>query len=173
MNMKKTLILPGLVGLSAFAATAGGSLVSAIGAHADTATTASTTQTTQATQATQQPPQQDWSKSGHQANGKTEELLTGDKLTKATDAAKAAQPDATVKRVETDADGNGVYEVHMQKSDGSIITLALDEDFKVVATNEGMGMKPGTDNGPRGDRQGQNTQNDSAVKDTTSQSQSN
>lgn len=170
MNMKKTLILPGLVGLSAFAATAGGSLVSAIGAHADTATTASTTQTTQATQ---QPPQQDWSKSGHQANGKTEELLTGDKLTKATDAAKAAQPDATVKRVETDADGNGVYEVHMQKSDGSIITLALDEDFKVVATNEGMGMKPAADNGPRGDRQDQNTQNDSAVKDTTSQSQAN
>ena len=27
---------------------------------------------------------------------------------------KAAQPDATVKRVETDADGSGVYEVHMQ-----------------------------------------------------------
>jgi hypothetical protein len=170
MNMKKTLILPGLVGLSAFAATAGGSLVSAVGAHADTATTASTTQTTQATQ---QPPQQDWSKSGHQANGKTEELLTGDKLTKATDAAKAAQPDATVKRVETDADGNGVYEVHMQKSDGSIITLALDEDFKVVATNEGMGMKPAADNGPRGDSQDQNTPNDSAVKDTTSQSQAN
>lgn len=170
MNMKKTLILPGLVGLSAFAATAGGSLVSAVGAHADTATADSTAQTTQATQ---QPPQQDWSKSGHQANGKTEELLTGDKLTKATDAAKAAQPDATVKRVETDADGNGVYEVHMQKSDGSIITLALDEDFKVVATNEGMGMKPAADNGPRGDRQGQNTQNDSAVKDTTSQSQAN
>lgn len=170
MNMKKTVILPGLVGLSAFAATAGGSLVSAVGAHADTATTGSTTQ---ATQAAQQPPQQDWSKSGHQANGKTEELLTGDKLTKATEAAQAAQPDATVKRVETDADGNGVYEVHMQKSDGSIVTLALDENFKVVATNEGMGMKPGADNGPRGDRQSQNTQNDSAVKDTTSQSQSN
>ena len=170
MNMKKTIILPGLVGLSAFAATAGGSLVSAVGAHADTATTGSTTQTTQAAQ---QPPQQDWSKSGHRANGKTEELLTGDKLTKATEAAKAAQPDATVKRVETDADGNGVYEVHMQKSDGSIVTLALDENFKVVATNEGMGMKPGADNGPRGDRQSQNTQNDSAVKDTTSQSQSN
>ena len=44
--MKKTLILPGLVGLSAFAATAGGSLVSAVGAHADTATADSTAQTT-------------------------------------------------------------------------------------------------------------------------------
>jgi uncharacterized membrane protein YkoI len=74
----------------------------------------------------------------HQANGKTETPLTGDALTKATAAAKAAVAGATVDRAETDAEG-AAYEVHMTKSDGSKVTVKLDSGFKVTQTVNGMG----------------------------------
>jgi hypothetical protein len=80
----------------------------------------------------------DWSKGGHQANGKTETVLTGDDLTKATAAGQAAVPDATVQRAETDAEG-AAYEVHMTKADGSIVTVKLDSNFNVTETIDGMG----------------------------------
>ncbi len=58
-----------------------------------------------------------------------------------TAAAKAAVPGATVIRVETD--NGGVYEAHMQKSDGSFVTVKLDKSFKVTATDDGFGGGPG------------------------------
>ena len=83
-------------------------------------------------------PAPDWSKAGHQANGKTETLLTGTAEAKAKAAAEAAEPGATAQRIETDADG-ATYEVHMTKSDGSIVTVKLDSNFKVTQTLNGMG----------------------------------
>ena len=80
----------------------------------------------------------DWSKGGHQANGKTETVLTGDDLAKATSAAEAAVPGATAQRAETDAEG-AAYEVHMTKSDGSVVTVKLDSSFNVTGTVDGMG----------------------------------
>ena len=80
----------------------------------------------------------DWGRAGHQANGKTEALLTGDDATKAKAAAEAAVPGATSQRAETDADGDA-YEVHMTKSDGSVVTVKLDSNFKVTRTIDGMG----------------------------------
>ena len=80
----------------------------------------------------------DWSKGGHQANGTTETILTGDELTKATAAAEAAVPGATAQRAETDAEG-AAYEVHMTTSDGSVITVKLDSSFNVTDTINGMG----------------------------------
>jgi hypothetical protein len=74
----------------------------------------------------------------HQANGITEAPLTGDNLAKATAAAKTAVPGATVDRAETDADG-AKYEVHMTKSDGSHVTVKLDDNFKVTSTVNGQG----------------------------------
>ena len=74
----------------------------------------------------------------HQANGKTEAVLTGDDATKATAAAQAAEPGATVDRAETDADG-AAYEVHMTKADGTKVTVKLDSSFKVTGTVDGMG----------------------------------
>jgi uncharacterized membrane protein YkoI len=74
----------------------------------------------------------------HQANGITETALTGDSLAKATAAAKAAMPGATVKEATTDADG-AKYEVHMTKSDGSEVTVKLDANFKVTSTVNGRG----------------------------------
>jgi uncharacterized membrane protein YkoI len=59
-------------------------------------------------------------------------------LTKATAAAKAAVPGATVERAETDADG-AKYEVHMKKTDGSEVTVKLDANFKVTGTVTGRG----------------------------------
>ena len=74
----------------------------------------------------------------HQANGITETPLTGDDLAKATAAALAAVPDATVERAETDAEG-AAYEVHMTKSDGSEVTVKLDSSFAVTDTLDGRG----------------------------------
>lgn len=79
----------------------------------------------------------DPSKGGHQANGITEAVLTGDDLTKATDAANAAVSGGTVIRAETDAEG-AKYEVHMKKSDGSLVTVKLDASFKVTSVEDGM-----------------------------------
>jgi hypothetical protein len=65
-------------------------------------------------------------------------LSSADEAT-ASAAAKKAVPGATVIRAETDA-GDGVYEVHMTKSDGSLVTVKLDRSFKVTAVEDGRGL---------------------------------
>lgn len=89
----------------------------------------------------------DPSKGGHAANGVTETLLTGDDATKATAAANAAVPNATIERVETDAEG-AAYEAHMVKSDGTHVTVKMDKDFKVTGVETGGPGGPGG-HGPR------------------------
>jgi uncharacterized membrane protein YkoI len=84
----------------------------------------------------------------HQANGKTEEILTGDTATKVEAAVKAAQPGATIERMETDADG-ATYEAHITKADGTRATILLDANFAVTGTQEGFGGPGG-----RGGQQG-------------------
>ena len=73
----------------------------------------------------------------HTANGITETPLTGDDLSKATAAAQAAVPGATIERAETDAEG-AAYEVHVTKADGSEATVKLDADFNVTSVEDGM-----------------------------------
>ena len=83
----------------------------------------------------------------HQANGKTEEVLTGDTATKVEAAVTAAQPGATIDRMETDADG-ATYEAHITKADGTRATVLLDGNFTVTGT-EDMGQGgPGGHGGP-------------------------
>ena len=72
----------------------------------------------------------------HQANGITEELLTGNTAARVEEAAKAANPGATVLRVETDADG-AVYEAHIRKADGTPVTLKFDASFNITGTEAG------------------------------------
>ena len=72
------------------------------------------------------------------AHGPGETLLTGIDLAKATAAAKAAVPGATIIRVETDS-GGATYEAHMTKADGSAVTVKLDASFNVTATLPGFG----------------------------------
>jgi hypothetical protein len=67
-----------------------------------------------------------------------ETLLTGETASKVQAAAKAKEPNATVSRVETDADGHAAYEVHMVRSDGTLVTVYVDKQFKVVSEEAGM-----------------------------------
>ena len=75
------------------------------------------------------------------AHGPGETLLTDGAASKVTAAAKAAVPGATVIRVETDS-GGAAYEAHMQKADGSFVTVKLDSNFKVTGTVGGFGGGP-------------------------------
>ena len=59
--------------------------------------------------------------------------LTGDTLAKVKAAALAEVPDATIVRVETDADGNAAYEAHVGKADGTPATVYVDKQFDVVS----------------------------------------
>jgi hypothetical protein len=85
------------------------------------------------------------------AHGPNETVLTGDTADKVTAAAKAAVPGATVLRVETDSEGSP-YEAHMQKSDGSIVTVKIDSNFNVTETIDGFGAGPGAPGAPGGDQ---------------------
>ena len=75
-------------------------------------------------------------------HGPGETLLTGTTAEKVKAAALAAVPNATVIRVETDSAGSP-YEAHLQKSDGSYVTVKVDASFKVTATEQGFGGGPG------------------------------
>jgi uncharacterized membrane protein YkoI len=113
----------------------GGALGASLIGSADAATTTTASTASTASTAATAP---DKAGGPHAANGITETPLTGDTLAKATAAAKAAQPGATVVRAETDAEG-AKYEVHMTKADGSQITVKLDANFKVTSTVDGRG----------------------------------
>jgi len=76
-------------------------------------------------------------------NGTKEVLLTGDTADKVRAAAQAAVPGGTIQRVETDAEGSP-YEAHMTKSDGTHVTVKVDNNYKVTnIENDGAGMGPG------------------------------
>ena len=83
-------------------------------------------------------------------HGPGETLLTGTDLERATAAAKAAVPGATIIRAETDSSGASTYEVHMKKTDGSYVTVELSSSFQVVKTISGFGGGPAGGNGPGG-----------------------
>ncbi|MCU1375131.1 MAG: hypothetical protein JWO68_2417 [Actinomycetia bacterium] len=138
MNPLRKVLLGGTVVASTLV---GGALGAAlIGGTANAAETTTTTAaaTAPAADSTATRPAHDPSQGGHQANGITEQLLTGDTATKVKDAALAAVPGATVERVENDAEG-ATYEAHVVKSDGTHATVKLDADFKVTGVETGGG----------------------------------
>ena len=73
-------------------------------------------------------PQNPW---GAQRSDETP--LTGDTLAKVKAAALAEVPNATIVRVETDADGHAAYEAHILKADGTPATVYVDKQFDVVS----------------------------------------
>jgi Peptidase propeptide and YPEB domain len=77
---------------------------------------------------------------GNQRSDET--LLTGTTESKVRAAAVAKEPGATVSRVETDADGHAAYEVHMVRSDGTLVTVYVDKEFNVVDVETGMMGRP-------------------------------
>ena len=72
-----------------------------------------------------------------------ETLLTGETASKVRAAAVAKEPGSTVSRVETDADGHAAYEVHMVRSDGTLVTVYVDKQFNVVGEEAGMPARAG------------------------------
>jgi uncharacterized membrane protein YkoI len=66
-----------------------------------------------------------------------ETLLTGDTAAQVRKAALAKVSNATIERVETDADGNAAYEAHMVKSDGTRVTVYVNKSFEVVSVKSG------------------------------------
>lgn len=131
MNPIRKAVLGSALVVSTLAGGAlGATLISSAGADEATTTTAPATATADVQ------PQRDPSVGGHQANGKTEALLTGTDAEKATAAALAAAPGATIERVETDAEGDA-YEAHIVKSDGTHATVKFDASFKVTSIDTG------------------------------------
>jgi hypothetical protein len=92
------------------------------------AASGSGTATTPPSQSSAPDPQHPW---GQQRSDET--LLTGDTAAKVKQLALAKVSDATVVRVETDADGHAAYEAHMVRSDGTPVTVYVDQSFKVVS----------------------------------------
>jgi len=74
-------------------------------------------------------------------HGPGETLLTDGTADKGKQAALDKVPGATVIRVETDSDGSP-YEAHLQKSDGSEVTVKVDKQFNVTDVESGFGGGP-------------------------------
>jgi hypothetical protein len=145
MNPFRKAILAGALAVPALAGSAVGIGMLANNASAQTATTTTpSTSTDPSTTATPSAPDdsatpaRDPGKGGHSANGITEVVLTGDAAAKATAAATAAVPGATIERVETDAEG-AAYEAHIVKADGTHVTVKMDANFAVTGTEAGNG----------------------------------
>jgi hypothetical protein len=120
------------VGLLAGGILAGSQLANA----SSTSGSSSGSQSAAGTASTKAPPQgTDPAKLRH---GPGETLLTGSTASKVRAAALKAVPGATVIRVETDS-GGAAYEAHLQKSDGSFVTVKLDKQFAVTAVQDGFG----------------------------------
>ena len=87
------------------------------------------------------------------SHGPGETLLTGTTADKVKAAALAADPGATIIRVETDSAGSP-YEAHITKADGTQVTLKIDANFKVTSTEQGFGAGPGGQAPPTGSAPG-------------------
>jgi hypothetical protein len=75
------------------------------------------------------------------SHGPGEALLSGSTASRVKAVALAAVPGAKVVRLETDSAG-AAYEAHLQKSDGSYVTVKVDPSFHVTARQSGFGGGP-------------------------------
>ena len=62
-------------------------------------------------------------------------------------AALKAVAGGTVLRIETDS-GDAVYEAHMKKADGILVTVKFGKDLKVIKVESGMGAGDPRPGGP-------------------------
>jgi uncharacterized membrane protein YkoI len=124
---------------------AGGAAAGAVGVLAATAAPIALTAATSST--TEGPGQ------GHQhgsaAVRSDEKTVTGTTAATLKAAALKAVPGGTVYRIETDA-GDGAYEAHMTKSDGTEVTVKFDKNLAVTAVEDGMGKGDPRPSGGRG-----------------------
>ena len=71
-------------------------------------------------------------------HGPGETLLTDGTATKVKQAALDKVPGATVLRVETDSEGSP-YEAHLQRSDGTQVTIKVNKQFEATDVENGFG----------------------------------
>jgi hypothetical protein len=117
---------------------AGGALIGAGVAQA--ATPKAPTGTTAGSSATPAPPGRSGFGHGGAAPVRSDEKsLSADQTAALTAAALKVVPGATVYRVETDA-GDGAYEVHLTKADGSLATVKFDKAMTPIRVESGMGQ---------------------------------
>jgi hypothetical protein len=133
----------GPAGLVAAGVVAGGVLAASLSASAADSSTTTTTPAPNGSTATA-PAQPGYGGGPHGAMGGSSPVRSDEKALSTADAEKVkaaalkAVPGGTVYRVETDA-GDGAYEAHMTKADGTAVTVKLDKDFNVIGTEDGMG----------------------------------
>jgi uncharacterized membrane protein YkoI len=127
MNPRKLLASGALVASTLVGGGVGAAFIGTASAQTATTAAAASSDGTSSTDAADSP---------HTANGITETLLTGTDAAKATAAALAAVPGATIDRVETDADG-AAFEAHLTKPDGTKATVLMDDSFTVTSVEEG------------------------------------
>ena len=146
-SWRRTLVT-GAVAAGASLGAAG--LASAATSSSTTPTSASSSTTSPSSAPASTPPAGAGTDPATLSHGPNETLLTGTDLQKATAAATAAVPGATVIRAETDSSGASPYEVHMKKADGTDVTVELDSSFAAVTTISGFGAGPTGGQAPSG-----------------------
>jgi len=133
----------GAMGLLAAGAISGGVLASALSASAATSTPLASGSTASSLSSSHPKPR---GPGGAQPVRPDEKSVSSATAATLRAAALKAMPGGTVYRIETDA-GDGVYEAHMTKADGSLVTVKFDKDLKVTKVESGMGTG---DPGPSG-----------------------
>ena len=123
----------GAVGLLAAGVISGGVLASALSASASTSAASGSTASSASSGDARAP-----GPGGAQPVRSDEKSLPSATATTLRAAALKAVPGGTVYRIETDA-GDGVYEAHMTKADGSLVTVKFDKNLKVTKVESGMG----------------------------------
>ena len=141
------------VGMLAAGAVAGAVLAGTMSASAaDNSTSASTTGAAATSGATTG---QASGSAGARGNHSSSPVRGDEKALSSSDAAKVkaaalkAVSGGTVYRIESDA-GDGVYEAHMTKADGTEVTVKLNKSFTVTAVEAGMGKGDPRPSGQQG-----------------------
>jgi hypothetical protein len=128
-NNTKNVVVPKWLAMAAVAVgLVGGSYGIASAASSSGTTTATQSAARLAAAAQRSAAQGPW---GGQRSDETP--LTGDALAQVTAAAQAKVSGGTIIRVETDADGNALYEAHMTNASGTPVTVYVDKDYNVVS----------------------------------------
>jgi hypothetical protein len=133
---KKRLL--GASGLLVAGTLAGGLVAGSLSASAADTGTSTRTSTSTAAPAAGSPGSGTFNPGGATPVRSDEKALTGSDLAKAKAAALAAVPGGSIIRAETDS-GDAVYEVHMKKADGTLVTVKLDKNFTLTKVESGMG----------------------------------
>jgi hypothetical protein len=123
----------GAVGLLAAGVISGGVLASALSASASTSAASGSTASSASSGDARAP-----GPGGAQPVRSDEKTVSSATAAALRAAALKAVAGGTVYRIETDA-GDGMYEVHMTKAGGSLVTVKFDKNLKVTKVEIGMG----------------------------------